>query len=173
MKTYKKIISGTVLALIAFLGLSFGIVKANPSYFMPTVQTTIATSTPAIVTTATSSTLILDSYAYQAINATDKATLLIQDTASSSTSQIKISFTYSQDGIDYFNNNLIATTTTGVYVSNLETPNTYSLLGNTSASTTRVAITLPVPVRFAKVTFTGLVGTSSVWAQIVPQRQIK
>ncbi len=172
----KKHLIALSIGILAIFGIVFSskLAEANQFYFMPTVQTATATSTVATVAPSTAATtLILDSYTYGTVAATDKATLLIQNTASTSSSQIKITLTYSQDGVDYFNNNLVATTTAGVYVSNLETPNSYSLLGNTTSSTTRVAISVPTPTRFVKATFTSLVATSTVWAQFVPQRQIK
>lgn len=155
-----------IIIIASVLG-SYNLAKANRTYFAPTVQTGTATTTTTSLTTGNNTTLILDAYntVPAAINS---ATLLLQVVSSSSASTLTITPAYSQDGIDYFENNLASSTT-----SNNITQGNYSLLtGNTTSSTTRKAISVLTPVRFVKLTISATIGTSTIWAQIVPAREV-
>lgn len=146
---------------------SVGVAKASRSYFVAAVQTASATSSVTSLVTGVSTSLTLDSYV-SIPSKIDNATLLLQVVASSSASTVSITQSFSQDGIDWFEDN-IATTST----SNAITQGNYlTLAGNTTSSTTRKAVDIKTPVRYTKLTLTSTVGTSTVWAQIVPARQL-
>lgn len=156
------------------LALTFGIamnVSANASYFMPLVTSSTATSSPSTINPTASTTLVLDSYTYGSTFATNQVTLLVQHTASTSASILGIAVQYSQDGIDWFDNNLTPTSTIPT-VQDITLAKTFSLSGNVTASTTRKAITLGTPTRFIRAVFTSIVATSTVWAEFVPMREI-
>lgn len=167
----KKIIilSVAVLALLGIFSVA-QIVSANPLYFVPLVTTSSATSSPVTVTIATSSTLTLDSYTYGTTYALDRATLLIQQVASSSATITGISLQYSQDGIDWYSDNLTSTSTTP-NLQDITTSKSYQLQGNSTSSTTRKAIIVATPTRFVRAVFLNSVGTSTIWASFVPARQ--
>jgi hypothetical protein len=163
----KKII--IALLAIALIVVATSTVKANRSYFVPVTSTAVATSTVTTLGTSVSTTLVVDSY-QTAPTALSSATLLLQNVASSSASTLSIIPSYSQDGVDYFENNIAAATTT--LSNNITVLNNYTLAGNTTSSTTRKAITIPTPTRYIKLTFTQTAGTSTVWAQVVPLREV-
>jgi len=142
-------------------------VKANRSYFVPTVQTAIATTSPDYMRTA-NATLTLDAYTYAPV-ALNNATLLVQTTASTSAVQT-ITINYSQDGIDWFNDALSTTTSAStIPLSGLQ--RTYTI-APASAGTVRNAINVPTPVRFVRATVSTSTALSSVWMQWVPVREM-
>lgn len=101
-----RFVIATVI-LIAAATLGVGIVHANPSQFVTTVQTATASSSPVYMTPGTAtSTVVYDTYQqstgnFYTVNAIE---LLTQLTASSTSSQINIAFEYSNG---YSNGNAI------------------------------------------------------------------
>lgn len=166
MKKY-LIITG-ILAWLS-LGGSALTASANSSYIYINVTTAAATSTVTSLPTGTATSIITDSYSSGIPRLNSSATIFVQMTASTSASVLNIAVTYSQDGIDYFQDSVNVSTTTAIR--NLSTPNSYQLTGNTTASTTRSAFVINTPTRYAKVTFTSAAATSTVWAAILPQRE--
>ena len=161
-----------IVSLIAlFIGLTAQIASANPLEFVPTVQTSsVGTSTTALVSPAATSTLTFDTYSAGRPKPSEGATLLLQSTASSTSSVLNIAFEYSQDGIDWYQDNLINTFSTSSVIS-ISQINSYSWVAATTARTSK-AISLRTPTRFVRAVIGGSGATSSVWAQIVPVRQI-
>lgn len=154
-------------ASVFLLGAYGFAVHANPFQFVPTVQTATATTSPAFIGVGTgTTTLIYDSFTQGQIKAADKGVLLLQTAASSTSSVYAVSVSYSQDGIDYYQDNTIATTT----VTNVGTAQSYVFTAAGTATSSR-ALPLSFPTRFVKVTtsMTGAAGTA--WEQILPQRQ--
>lgn len=160
-----------ITLLVVLIGVTFGVIgtaKANRSYFVPTVQTATATSSMDYMR-ATNSTLTLDAYSSTPV-AVNSATLLVQSIASTSAAVQTITIQYSQDGIDWFQDNLSTTTSSSVIALN-NTQRTYTITGNATASTTRTAISVPTPTRFVKATVATSTALSSVWLQWVPLRE--
>lgn len=162
------------LIAIAILGFISGFtytVKANPVFLPPTTQTATATSTQVQVhPTVAAATLLYDAYQVGNPTAAEGAALLIQATASSAPSTINITFQYSQDGVDYYGDGYkFGTTTNPINVSTVK-----SIFWNpgTTATSSRI-VDFYTPTRYTKVSVTGTVATTSVWMQIVPQKQQK
>lgn len=153
-----------VTALLLFLA---PIAKANPLAFLTPVQTATATSSVAYMTSGlATSTLTFDSYAQGQIKATDKGILLLQTVASSTSSVFTIAFQYSQDNIDWYNDNTTATTTN----TNVAVPQVFSFTATGTATTSR-ALPVNFPTRYVRVQSSVLGASGAVWQQIVPQRQ--
>lgn len=167
----KIIITLASIIGIAILGVSLA--QANNSYILPLVSTAPATSTQIAIAPATgsSTSITLDSYVYGSAFATDRASLLVQQIASTSSSTISIAFTFSQDNIDYFGDSMTSTSTIA-NANDVTTTRSYTIHGNTTASTTRIAIPVPTPTRYIRATITSAIATSSVWAEFVPIRQV-
>lgn len=162
------LIAASVVTLSVFLVASFA--HANPSFFLSPTSSATATTTVMQISAnpAVSQTLVFDSNITGRPYAADTATLLVQATASSSSSIVNITYQYSYNGIDYFGDNLqlgSATTTQPVNVvnSSVWTP-------GTTATTSR-AFTMPVPTRFVKAIFSATTATSSLYVSIVPKQE--
>jgi UDP-N-acetylmuramoylalanine-D-glutamate ligase len=168
MKNTKYYIIGLTVALLMIAGVS--VVKANKLYFISTTQTSSATTSPDYMR-ATNSVLILDAFANANYNALNSATLLVQSTASTSNAVQTITINYSQDGIDWYNDTVSTTTSaSGIPLNN--TQRTYVITGNTTASTTRLAIIVPTPTRYIRATVATSTALSSVWLRWVPVREV-
>lgn len=166
----KKIILSVSILVITIFIVTTTNVKANRSYFVPSVTTNNAASTSPDYMLVTGATLTLDAYTYQT-GAINSATLLIQSVASTSAAVQTITISYSQDGIDWFQDNL-STTTSSAVVSLNNTQNRYTITGNTTASTTRLAINVPTPTRFVRASVATSTAKSSIWMQWVPVREM-
>jgi len=170
----------TVTALFAFSMRA----SANPSFFIagPAVQTATSTQTtigPGFATTTLVCDLQSSTCGTSSAVVADSVTLLYQLTASSSATVANIAIERSQDGIDWYQSNVIDTATTTLPVV-ITTPITYTFPfatttvgGASPVGVTRVNKVLNVPVltRYTRAVFTTTGATSSVWAQWVPKRQ--
>lgn len=165
----KKIILTTGLMTAILLSASVLTAGANPSALVSPTSSASATSSITYLTKGNSTFLIIDSYTSGIPRLYDQATVFVQAKASSSVSTITATVSYSQNGYDWYNDNVNVSTTTAVQ--NLTTPNSYSLSGNTTSSTTLSAFVIKLPVRYAKITYTASVGTTSLWSTILPQMQ--
>ena len=180
----KYFITGGIIGILAIAG----IVSANTSFFVPTTQTATATSSWAYITAGVgTSTVTLDSYANPASVAKtlDKATLLINYTASSTASILNWRYSFSQDGVDWYGDSLGINTSssTSVTGANMAPFNTYawtfasttagSSISSQATSTAMKAVYVPTPTRYVRVVFYVPAGASpaGVWAQFVSQRQ--
>lgn len=160
-----------IITLVVLIGITFGVIetaKANRSYFVPTVQTATATTSVDYMRVE-NATLTLDAYSSTPL-AISLATLLVQSIASTSAAVQTITIQYSQDGIDWYQDNLSTTTSSSVIALN-NTQRTYTITGNATASTTRIAISVPTPTRFVRATVATSTALSSVWLQWVPLRE--
>lgn len=157
-------IATTIVTVIALVPKA----HANPFQFVPTVQTALATTSPAYLAPGTAtSTLIYDSFTQGQIKAADKGVLLLQTAASSTSSVYTIAVSYSQDGIDYYQDNTLLATST---ITNVGTAQTFTFTAAGTATTSR-AIPLTFPTRFVKVTASITGAAGAAWQQILPQRQ--
>jgi hypothetical protein len=161
----KKLIIGIIT--IALLAVGTTTVLANRSFFVGGPSTSVATSTVTSLGTGQSTTLILDSF-NSIPAAVDSTTLLLQFTASTSASVLHIVPSYSMDGVDYYENNITATSSTS---NSITVGNFWTLQGNAVSSTTRKAVSIPTPTRYIRVTFTAVTGTSSIWATFATLRE--
>lgn len=177
--------------LVFSLFLVTGKVQANPTGFTKTAQSAVATTTFALLTPGTgTSTIVYDSYGINGTNeaqsgstfAADTATLLVQFTASSTSSKLKVSYEYSQDNVDWYADgvtNLFASSTTGVI--NLAILNSFTWtfastsLGGAGVSATNNLSTeilaVPTPTRYVRAVISVTGANAQVWAQFVPKKQ--
>lgn len=160
------------LAFLSLLGIAAfaTISNANPLYFPPTAQSATATSSVTYFATGTATSTVVsrDSYSTGQPFATDKGTLLIQMVASSTSSVLNLTYEYSQDGIDWYSDNL--TTTSGANTISLPTTYAWTAAGTATSSK---ALSLPMPTRYVRVRASVSGAAAGVWMQIVPQVQGK
>lgn len=186
MKSFIKITG--FLAVVLFVSTPFA--HAERLQFTPTVQTAVATTSPAYQTAGTATTTItFDSYSVAGgaqIAGIDQGVLLAQFTASSTATTWRIGEEVSQDGIDWYADDTLipgnASTTPGVmsvnspwiysYTYSSTTPDAGPVLPGTNTS--KIALHLNFPTRFVRL-FTYLTTGSTpggFWGQIVPERQM-
>lgn len=165
-------------ALLALVAVAVGVLaifhtaSANPlQVSAPCSTSSSATSTVIQLLALSNSTTTLqcDLYSGGSPRLANFATLLIQQTASSTGSILLTSIEYSQDGIDWYGDTLGLSTTTAA--TSITTNMSYVW---NAAATTRdgKAILLKTPVRYVRANFRQTAATSSIWAQFVPGREI-
>lgn len=165
----KKYLIITGMLAVLSLGVSALTASANSSFVYTQTSTATATSSKITLNVGSTTSIVTDSYSAGVPRLNNTAVVLLQFTASSSASVVNVSVSYSQDGVDYYQDNVNVSTTTAIR--SLTTANSYSLSGNATASTTLSAFQIALPTRYAKVTFTGATANSSIWATILPQRE--
>ena len=169
---------------------------ANPTTFTQSAKTSIATTSPVFQTAGNgTTTVVYDAEGVSGTNQTnngnsnayaaDQAIALVQFTASSTSSTLKLNVEYSDDGIDWYqdtpsNPNGYASTTFPVdlgVVPQYSWKFASSTLGGVavSASNNRDtrALTLFTPSRFTRIVATCAAGGTNcgVWIQILPRKQ--
>lgn len=167
----KKLLTLSIIAL--GLTLTASIAFANPIYIskIKYLDDVVATTTVSTVNPAGTKSFVFDSFSDGSNYLPNKAWLLTQYTASTSAGSLGVSVSYSLDGVDYFGDTIdLGATTTPAQ--NIGIARTYTLPASDSASTTRTALTLSVPVRYLKVTYTGNTATSTLWAAIISSKEI-
>jgi len=175
----KKII--LTLALVSVFALT-GVASAASLYFSPGVYSSTATTTPTFIGAGLgTSTLVYDTYNQGNNYATDKATLLMQLAASSTATVLNINLEYSQDGIDWYKDNINYGATTTASVS-LNTTANYSWTFASSTvggiavtaangATSTKALIIPTPLRFVRTVFTMTGSAGALWSSIIPIKQ--
>jgi len=182
----KYIIIGIIIG-ISIVGFS-SFVYANPSYFVPTYATATATTSPAYMTPGTATTtLTFDAYD---IDQTDESrgfnptvlgglSLAVQYTGSSTDSKLNWQYEFSDDGIDWYWENIETNTnatTTQVAQSNriYEWPfaSSTSITGGSSDRAHKL-ITVPTPTRYIRTHLYLPVGSTNgaIWAEFIPIKQ--
>lgn len=156
-----------VVALAALLGFGMFVTtaRANPSDFNRS-NVTATTSVTALTSGSTIYTQTYDSFNGGNSNASDSGVLLLQTTASSTSSVFAVSVQYSMDNLDWYSDNLIATTS----VTTLATPQSYTLTA-TATTTKLTAIDVPMPTRYARAVITASGANGTVWSTIVAKKQ--
>lgn len=183
---------GLFSALIIVIFLSFSaalITHANPGGFPPGARSATATSTVTVLTpTVGTSTVVYDAYNINGTNQgttgvttdTDSASLLVQFTASSTASKLKIAFEFSQDGVDWYADGLsveLASSTTGTIVDNSPDfiswtfASTSLNAGPIGGSYASELFNAPTPTRYVRSVITVSGANAMVWAQFVPKKQ--
>lgn len=167
----KYIIAGAIV----FLFSAFSIAHANPSFFSPTVQTSgtsVATTTVTYMSPGTATTtLTYDTYTAGNTYKTNAAVLFTQLNASSTSSILNIALQYSQDGVDWYANNLTAGATTTATVSIAQSN---SLTWTTPVSGANLkAVQIETPTRFVRAIYSIPIGAGNgaLWAQIIPNKE--
>lgn len=162
---------GTLIAVA--IGIFTSTVHANPLAFNGvSFYPQQATTSPYYVASSASKSIVYDTFNQGSTNPSpfkaDSATLLLQSTASSTSSVYKISYSYSQDGIDYYTDNITLPATTTTFNINTGSAYQFTAIGTTLALN---ALPLPVPTRFVKVTVSLTGAAGAFWAEIVPSKQ--
>lgn len=182
--------AGAILFVVAVMCLSgFMVAHANPGGFPPGARSATATSTVTVLTpTVGTSTVVYDAYNINGTNQgttgvttdTDSASLLVQFTASSTASKLKIAFEFSQDGVDWYADGLsveLASSTTGTIVDNSPDfiswtfASTSLNAGPIGGSYASEIFNVPTPTRYVRSVITVSGANAMVWAQFVPKKQ--
>ena len=167
----------TALLIISLFGFATR-THANPLRFPPAVASATATTTSTYFvagTTATTTMATYDTYSNTGVSgvggstqAMDKASLLIQLAASSTSSILRTTFEYSQDGIDWYEDEIFVPATSG-YTS-IGQPTVYTWTANGTATSSKI-VNVPTPLRYVRVRMRVEGANASVWAAIQPQKQ--
>lgn len=192
-KNIKIIVAIFSLALISAVGIS---VHANQSYFGPGSATAAATTTLTFMTPgAATTTLYYDAYAVGITTKVDAAVLLLQLTASSTSTNLNVGVEYAQEGTsgadcttsptlcDWYQDAITtrqATTTNPVLIA---APDQYSwtfasstpgkLAPGASNNKDNRAIKIATPTRYMRVIFTMTGTNGAIWGKIIPIRETK
>lgn len=183
-KRYLGVILGfmfiTMLSLVAVS------VHANPLQFKPAVATSAASTTVSYMQTGrATTTLVYDSYAAGQPYATDKATLFLSFTGSSTASVLNTDIEYSQDNIDWYQDGgtmqeNFSTSSKPMDISQVSqfkwtfASSTAGLPANPASNATATrALLLKTPTRYMRAVFSMPAGSASgaIWAQFIPARQ--
>ncbi len=164
-------------SVILFLLAGIGIVSANPTYFITVPASSVATSTPTYLTSsgqATSTTL--DSYVPLGPGTTgtnfgfQQNAFIVSFTASSTSSILGVRFQYSNNGIDWADDNYQYPTGTTTPTVNIATYNSYIWPAVSTATTTKI-IGVPTPTRYVRAILTETGAAGGVWYTWAPAKQ--
>jgi hypothetical protein len=183
MKNIKIVIAIFALALLSAVGVT--LVHANPSFFYAGAVSASATSTVAYMTPGTGTTTIqYDTYtATGNTQATDRAALALQFTASSTNSTLLINLEYSEDGIDWYQDaitTITATTTRPVLLAPVNQfkwtfASSTAGIGAVASTTNRDTriITIPTPTRYVRALMSLQLGgtNGAVWGKVIPVKE--
>ncbi len=157
-----------IIGVAAILAIT-GIVSANSSFFLPNTPTAAATTSLSYMGIGTATTtLSYDSFQGGQYRATDKTAVLVQFVASSTSSVLGVDVQYSQDGIDWYSDNVNTATTSISQV--LDTSNRYTWKASGTATSSKI-FTISTPTRYFRAVFSMTGAAGGIWAQFVPQRQ--
>lgn len=169
MARKNNIVIAGVLTLAALLSVSlFGLTTHAAAPDFNSVSTAAATTSLTYITPGTATTtLTYDSL----FTGSDQAVLLTQLTASSTSSVLNITAQYSQDGIDWYGDNLIeSVNSTSTPAKSIQVGNTYTWLAASTALTSK-AIFIPTPTRFTRIQYSMTGAAGGVWGQMVAKKQ--
>lgn len=160
-----------VLALVLATYLMLGMFTLQTRAAAPdfnVVSTAAATTTVAYITPGTATTtLTYDSL----FTASDQAVLFTQFAASSTSSVLNITAQYSQDGIDWYGDNLlVSTNSTSTPAKSIQIGNTYTWLAAGTATTSK-AVFIPTPTRYTRVQYSMTGANGAVWGSMVAKKQ--
>lgn len=181
-----------ILACVALVVITSS-AHANPTGFAKPAMTAVATTSPAVMNPGTgTSTVVYDAYGINGTNESqsgstyvaDSAILLVQFSASSTASKLKVAYEYSQDGIDWYQDGVVAqlaSTTPGVMP--VSVPNSFTwtfastsvggaaVTANNSVST--LALPVATPTRYVRAVISDTGNNAMVWAQFIPKKENK
>lgn len=174
MRTKLKYI---VPSLVVFLLAGIGIVSANPNYFITVPASSTATTTPTFLTsTGQATSTALDAYIPQGRDTTgtnfglEKNSLIVQDTASSTSSVLGIRFQYSIDDINWADDNYQTPPGTTTQTVLLQQYYSYQWNAAGTATTTKI-IMVPTPTRYVRAIFTETGAAAGIWYTWAPSKQ--
>lgn len=165
----KKYIPITALALAIVILIGYKVANANPSFFALGTASSTATTSPTLMQAATATTTILtyDSYAQGIPTKTTNAALLVQF-AGTNTPVLNLSYQFSQDGIDWYDDNYTQSST-GYPVNSVTQANILTWTSN-NATTSKI-FSMPTPTRYTRVNAKLTTAPGSVWMQPVPNKE--
>ena len=157
----------TVVAIIASILFTFSQVHANSPDFNQS-STAAATTTIVYMTPGTGTTTL----AYDSLdNGSDSAVLLTQFTASSTSATLAIRLQYSQNGIDWYDDNLLSSTnSTTTAVKTVNVANSYAWAAAAAGANLK-AIDVPTPTRYVRAIYSVTGANAGVWASLVAKKQ--
>lgn len=188
MQNYVSNNKWAILAIVScVVALTVGAVAvhANPSFFSPQAMSATATSSPAFLGVGTATTtMVYDSYNLNGTNqavvndptAAEAATLVMQFTGSSTSAVLNVNIEYSQDNVDWYQDNLEATTSGPFSITQPDTYTwTYAASNVGGVPVTRVgkAISIVTPMRYVRAVFSMTGANGSVWGAFIPEKQNK
>ena len=191
MKKYIKQISIVLaIAVIIAVGLSFKTTRtvlANQSVFNIKPFLTVGTTTPVSAGGtyahlragfSTSTTPVLDSWASGTYGALDSATLLVQLTATSTAPTLEWRYEYSQDGIDWYSDDIALTSNASTTVHVRDFAEHMWVFASSTGGTSSNSIALKkldveTPLRFTRAVFYLLPGSpnAAIFTQWVSKSQ--
>lgn len=188
--TLRRFELGALLAILIAASIGFSVfsshkAEANPSGFSCPAYSSIASSSPVYLGAGTAtSTLLYDTYCVNGTNqpntgntrTTNTLALLTQFTASSTSSVMNASVEYSQDGIDWYQDNYLIS---GVGAVNIQAPVSYtwtyvnSTIGGIANSGNRLGKVVRIypPTRYVRVVYSLTGANGAVWGQILPIKE--
>lgn len=171
----KNKILGIGLTVLGLALATFITVHANPSQIPVHSNCSTAsatTSTQLIATSTPTYTLTCDAYnlatGYSVGLSLNSASLAFQISATSSI--INMNLQYSNDGIDWYDNEMVAQGTS-IATTTITNPTGYTLTAGTSKKIVRV----DTPTRYVRAIFNGPAGqaTTTIWAEFIPKQEIR
>ena len=165
---------GTITVLI-----TFSVAMANPSVFPAPIKSTAATTTPyaylgvtgnasPVAAQATTTAInVYNSTANPSSSNFDKNYLMVQMAASSTSSRLNVRFQFSTDGIDWYDDNLTATSSP---TNDIRTPRSFDWYAQVTATTSKI-IEVPTATSYVRAVFTSYTASSTIWYQWGPTRQ--
>lgn len=169
MKAIRKSSLGLLVVALLF---GANAVHAQRLQFVPSTQSAVATTTLTFIPIGGSATTsAFDSFAQGQIAAIDQGTFLMQNVASSTSAVVTITTQYSQDGIDWYSDELalpVTATTTQAY--NIGSPVSYIFTAASTATSSK-AVRLNFPTRYIREVITAAGAQDGIWYQFIPQRQ--
>ncbi len=177
----KVLAAAVLLAVLAFAGVAY----ANPFYIAGKASSAAATTTVTYMTPGTATTTVVyDSYEISGTNQKNQGNLtvpnqvavVVQGVSSSSISVLNLACEYSDDNIDWYQNDVFAATSSGNIP--IAAPSTFTY---TFASTTlngvangnkfAKVVQCPLPLRFVRAVVSNTGANLSVWSAIIPTKQ--
>lgn len=155
-----------------FLLAGVGFVAANPSYFLTVTPSSSSTTTPMYLTSSgAATTTALDAYATGTNFGFQQNALIVQDSASSTSSILTVRFQYSIDGLNWADDNYnypVATTTSPVSIGAYAS---YVWPAATIATTTKI-INVPTPTRYVRAILSESGAAAGIWYTWAPAKQL-
>ena len=185
MKNYKTLILTGILALV-FGGWGM-MAQANPSQFTKgdcATSTTATTTLASYMTPGTGTSTLTCQMALTGQDAADSATLMFYFNASSTLSVLNMKVEYSNDGTNWFENNMGDLTDVGTSTAAASIGAVKSMTLQYASSTPGGAnaalrnyisriIEVKTPTPYVRVVFSATGANSAVWAQFLGKKQIK
>lgn len=161
-----------IASLGVFLFAGVGFVAANPTYFLTVPASATATTTPIFLTSSgVATTSALDAYGTGTNFGFQQNALIVQDSASSTSSILTIRYQYSIDGINWADDNYnypVATTTSPVSIGAYAS---YVWNAATTATTTKI-LNVPTPTRYVRAILSESGAAAGIWYTWAPAKQL-